>query len=91
MWLYSPKSVNFVFNVLKPLMKSKNYVHLVSVGEIETKMIRDLLLSEKIPSELHPSAVADALAGQAVHGSLSYDIRVPKEMLDKAKEVLNIN
>jgi hypothetical protein len=72
-------------------MKSKNYVHLITVGEIETKMVRDILLSVKIPSELHPSAVADALAGQAVHGSLSYDVRVPKEMLGRAREVLNLS
>lgn len=88
---YSRRSANVIFNGLKPLMKSKNYVHLIAVGEIEITMIRDFLLSEKIPSEIHPSAIADALAGQAVHGNLSYDVRVPKELLDRAKEVLNLS
>ena len=71
-------------------MKSNNYVYLITIGEAEAKMIQDLLRAERIPSELHPSAIADVLAGQAVHSNLSYDVRVPKDMLDKAKEVLNL-
>ena len=69
-------------------MKSKDYVYLMTVGEAEAKMIQDVLWKEKIPSELHPSAVADVLAGQAVHSNLSYDIRVPKDKLFDAKEML---
>ena len=71
-------------------MKSKNYAYLITVGEIEIKMIQDLLLSVEIPSELHPSAVADALAGQAVHG-MSYDIRVPAKLLEKAKDAIGLD
>lgn len=72
------------------LMKSKNYANLITVSEAEAKMIQDVLWSEKIPSELHPSAVADVLSGQAVHGGLAYDVRVPVEMLEKAKELLDL-
>lgn len=71
------------------LMKSQNYIYLMTVGEAEAKMIQDVLWKEKIPSELHPSAVADVLAGQAVHGNLSFDIRVPKDKLSQAKEMLD--
>jgi hypothetical protein len=71
-------------------LKSKNYVYLITVGEAEAKMIQDLLWSERIASELHPSAIADVLAGQAVHSNLSYDIRVPEQLLGKAKEMLDV-
>ncbi len=71
-------------------MKSKDYIHLVTIGEAEAKMIQELLWKQKIPSELHPSFIADALAGQAVHGNLPYQMRVPKESLEKARELLNL-
>lgn len=71
-------------------MKSKDYVNLITISEAEAKMIQELLKKQKIPSELHPSPMADALAGQAVHGSLFYQIRVSKKSLEKAKKLLNL-
>lgn len=72
-------------------MKTKDYTHLVTISEAEAKMIQGLLKKQEIPSELHPSPMADALAGQAVHGNLLYQVRVPKESLEKAKKLLNLN
>ena len=72
-------------------MKSKGYIDLITIGEAEAKMIQELLRKQGIPSELHPSPMADALAGQAVHGNFFYQVRVPKESLEKAKELLNLN
>jgi len=71
-------------------MKTKDYIFLITIGEAEAKMIQDLLWKQKIPSELHPSSVADVLAGQAVHGNLPYQIRVPKQFLEKARKLLNL-
>jgi len=71
-------------------MKSKDYTYLTTIGEAEAKMIQELLRKQGIPSELHPSPVADALSGQAVHGNLPYQIRVPKESLEEAKKLLNL-
>ena len=61
----------------------------MTIGEAEAKMLQNVLWSEKIPSELHPSVMADALAGTAVHANLAYQIRVPQEYLEKARELLD--
>lgn len=72
-------------------MKSKDYTLLITISEAEARMIQELLRKQEIPSELHPSPMADALAGQAVHGNLFYQVRVPKESLENAKKLLNLN
>ncbi len=71
-------------------MKTKNYTHLITIGEVEAKMIQELLMKQGIPSRLHASSTADVLAGSAVHGNLSYEVRVPEELLEKAKKLLNL-
>jgi len=71
-------------------MRTKGYTYLTTVSEVEAKMIQEILQKQGIPSELHSSSIADALAGRAVHGGLPYEVRVPKELLEKAKELLNI-
>jgi len=71
-------------------VKTKDYTYLITVSESEAKMIQGLLKRRGIRSELHPSSIADALAGQAVHGNLPYQVRVPKEFLEKARKLLNL-
>jgi hypothetical protein len=71
-------------------MDIKNYIYLTTAGEAEARMIQDILKKQRIPSELRPSSTSDALASQAVHGNLPYEVRVPKELLEIARELLNI-
>ena len=71
-------------------MKPEGFTHLITIGETEAKMIQGLLQKEGIPSVLYPTSEADALAGSAVHGNLPYEVRVPKELLEKAKKLLNL-
>lgn len=71
-------------------MKSEDYILLTTVGEAVAKSIQELLLKNKIPSELHPTPIADAMASEAVHGGLPHEIRVPKKFLEEAKELVNL-
>lgn len=68
----------------------KDYTYLTTTGEAEARMVQELLKSQGIPSRLHASSLADVLSGQAVHGNLPYEIRVPKESLGLAKDLIGI-
>ncbi len=71
-------------------MKIQGYTHLITISEAEAKMIQGLLQKEKIPSTLSPTSEADVLAGSAVHGVLPYKVYVPRKLLEKAKQILNL-
>ena len=71
-------------------MKTEDYIHLITVTEAEAKMIREVLWKHKIPSKLYPTSETDVLAGRGVSGILPYKVYIPKESLEKVKQIFNL-
>ncbi len=75
---------------IKKTKKSK-YIHLITIGEAEAKMLQGLLWKQGIPSRLRLLSHADVFSAYGVQANIPCKMLVPEESLKKAKELLNIN
>jgi len=69
-------------------MKKVNYIHLVTVSSVEAKMIQEALKKQRIPSKLRMFSFEDVLSAYGAQSKR--EIFVPEELLEKAKNLLNL-